>query len=239
MLGALIGAGSSLLGGWLNSQSADKANAANLAMAERNIDLQKQFAKSGIRWKVEDAKHAGIHPLYALGAQTTSFSPVSAGAVADTSLGSGLASAGQDISRAMNATRTSSERDAAFTKTLQDLQLTKFGLENELLASQIQKLKSNTNPPFPSIDPLQSPIPEGSPEKRPPLLVGGKQWFTDPSTTNQEDFAKRYGDDGPISWLTSAIVAWEDYKRNSFGSNPQGPAGPPSYLRELFYPGRR
>ena len=35
----------------------------------------KQFAKRGIQWRVHDAKKAGLHPLAALGAQTTSFSP--------------------------------------------------------------------------------------------------------------------------------------------------------------------
>lgn len=34
----------------------------------RNADaIQREFAQQGIRWKVEDAKAAGLHPLYALG----------------------------------------------------------------------------------------------------------------------------------------------------------------------------
>lgn len=36
---------------------------------------QAQFAQQGIRWKVDDAKAAGIHPLYALGASTHSYQP--------------------------------------------------------------------------------------------------------------------------------------------------------------------
>lgn len=36
--------------------------------AKENIKLQKQFAQTGIQWKVADAKKAGIHPVYALGA---------------------------------------------------------------------------------------------------------------------------------------------------------------------------
>lgn len=35
-----------------------------------NLEMNKQFAKDSIQWKVEDAKKAGIHPLYALGAST-------------------------------------------------------------------------------------------------------------------------------------------------------------------------
>lgn len=41
-----------------------------------NARLQREFAQNSIRWKVNDAKMAGIHPTYALGAQGTSFSPM-------------------------------------------------------------------------------------------------------------------------------------------------------------------
>lgn len=214
MLPALISAGASLLGGLMNKSSAADANAQQMALARENMEMQKDFARRGIRWRVDDAKAAGIHPLYALGAQTTSFSPVSAGTVADTSMGSAVASAGQDLSRAMNATRTNSERDAAFTKTVQDLTLTKAGLENELLASQIAKLKASINPPFPEAGPYPLIPMSGKQEERPPLQIGGTPWMTDAGTTNQQQFADRYGDEGPPSWITSALIGWQDLKRN-------------------------
>lgn len=54
---------------------------------EANIQQQREFAQKGIRWRVSDAKKAGIHPLFALGANTASFSPVAGpdygGAVGD------------------------------------------------------------------------------------------------------------------------------------------------------------
>ena len=55
MLGALISAGSSILKGVLGKKSAKK---------QRDIEYerQKEFAQQGIRWKVADAKSAGIHP---------------------------------------------------------------------------------------------------------------------------------------------------------------------------------
>lgn len=135
MLDALISAGSNIIGGIMGSRAQDK-----------NIKLQKEFAQHGIRWKVEDAKAAGLHPLAALGAQTSSFSPVSVG----TDLSSGIAAAGGDISRAINATRSSGERIDAYTKTLRDLQLQRAGLENQLLASQIAKVnQAGTPPPLP------------------------------------------------------------------------------------------
>lgn len=72
--------------------------------ASKNIRYQKQFAKKGIQWRVNDAKAAGLHPLYALGAQVPAFSPVM------DATGSGLQSMGQDISRAVKATLTPADQ---------------------------------------------------------------------------------------------------------------------------------
>lgn len=92
-----------LVGGLINKDASRKA-------AGINRDMQRDFAQKGVRWKVEDAKAAGIHPLYALGASTHSFTPSFVG---DQSLGNAVADMGQDISRAMHATRTEEERKQA------------------------------------------------------------------------------------------------------------------------------
>lgn len=123
MLGSIIGAVGSLIGG----QSAKKE-------ARRQERVQREFAQHGIRWKVDDARAAGLHPLAALGASTSSYQPVAVG-------DSGYASAGQDLGRAIDSTRTAPERDAAYTQALQRLQLERGGLENELLRSQIARLR--------------------------------------------------------------------------------------------------
>lgn len=73
----------------------------------RNIDMQREFAQQGIQWKVADAKAAGVHPLYALGAQTHSFSPIQVGSP----LGQAIGEMGQDIGRAFNATASNAERE--------------------------------------------------------------------------------------------------------------------------------
>jgi len=72
--------------------------------ARSQIKAQKQFAKKGIQWRVNDAKKAGLHPLYALGAQVPAFSPVM------DATGSHLAQMGQDITRARKATLTPHEQ---------------------------------------------------------------------------------------------------------------------------------
>lgn len=99
---AIPGLAGGLLGGLVNKDASRDA-------AGLNRDMQREFAQKGIRWRVEDAKAAGLHPLAALGAAGASFSPsFQAGG-----LGDSLAQAGQDISRSIDATRTADERRVA------------------------------------------------------------------------------------------------------------------------------
>lgn len=205
--------------------------------AEKNRAMQLDFAKSGIQWRVDDARAAGIHPIYALGGSGASYSP-SAVSVGNVSLGSGpsygvpsqsvptvepslamgnaFASFGQDIGRAINATRTALGRDEAFETSMRMAQLTKVGLENDLLASQIAKLKASQNPPMPV------GVPEASKfEERPLLTLGmdGKPYKTDPRIANAEDFEKRYGE---ISdWLMGPYILYRDYVHNTGGLGAQ------------------
>lgn len=132
--GALIGGGASLIGGLMGKSAADNAREANAAQAAANVAMQKEFAQNGIRWKVEDAKAAGIHPLYALGASTPSFSPVSLGATPDNSMPQAMADIGQNISRAVSATKTEEEK---LMSTI-NLGIAKANLESATLDNQIK-----------------------------------------------------------------------------------------------------
>lgn len=149
---AAIAAGANLLGGFLGSKSSKKAQ-------KRNERLQKEFAQNSIQWRVADAKAAGVHPLYAMGASPVAAQPSYVG---DTNMANALANAGQDISRAMTATSSKSTRDNAHMEKVRALTISKMGLENELLASQIAKLRAQTGPP----------IPTGNDNKHPDLPVG-------------------------------------------------------------------
>lgn len=154
MFGALIGAAGSLLGGLLGKEANEDAQAAqiaaNNAMFEKNAALQKEFAQTGIQWKVQDAEKAGVHPLYAMGAQTHSFAPVAVGSSfsPDTSMASAVSSAGQEIGRAVSA---SSSVDAKYNAAVKALTLQRGELENTLLASQIAKInQAGVTPPMPA-----------------------------------------------------------------------------------------
>lgn len=98
--------------------AADQAARASARSAERqqgqNIQSQEDFAKHGIQWKVADAKAAGLHPLYALGANTASFAPNPV--VPDDggygAAGQALSQMGQNVQRAQLATATPLQRMA-------------------------------------------------------------------------------------------------------------------------------
>ncbi len=102
-LGSIVGAVGSIAGGILGANSAQN-------VAGMNYEAQKEFAQNGIRWKVEDAKRAGIHPLYALGASTQGYSP-SGGYTGDYGISDAAAHFGQGYERAQQAKMTKEERD--------------------------------------------------------------------------------------------------------------------------------
>lgn len=102
-LGSVVSAVGSIAGGILGANSAQN-------VAGMNYEAQKEFAQNGIRWKVEDAKRAGIHPLYALGASTQGYSP-SGGYTGDYGIADAAAHFGQGYERAQQAKMTKEERD--------------------------------------------------------------------------------------------------------------------------------
>lgn len=138
--GSIISAGASLAGSLLNKSSAGDQIDASREMSAANLEMQKQFAQEGIRWRVADAKAAGIHPLYALGAQLPSYSPSTYVPGDSGNIGGGLADAGAHIGRAIDATRTPEEK---VSSRLDELTLTRAELENDLLRSQIAKLNQS------------------------------------------------------------------------------------------------
>lgn len=120
MIGDLVNAGVSLFNGLFNRNAQQENN-------QQQAALQREFAQSGIQWKVQDALKAGIHPLAALGTQTASYSPQSIG---DTSFGD----MGQSLGRAAKAAMSQEDRSA---KEATDLALEKARLENDLIRQQL------------------------------------------------------------------------------------------------------
>lgn len=100
--GALIGAGANILGGLMGRRS-------NREQVDRSVELQRDFAQHGVQWKVEDAKRAGLHPVYALGAATSG--PTIP--VMDDPLARSIQDAGQTLGKAASSGLTQDQKDAA------------------------------------------------------------------------------------------------------------------------------
>lgn len=120
--------------------------------------LQRQAAQNSIQWRVADAKKAGVHPLYALGAPTMSVAPVGDGGA-----GALLSDAGQNLDRAIAANQTRRERRATQEQILQqklnnqqqlrmnNLNMEHQELQNDYLRARIAQLNSpdQVGPPSP------------------------------------------------------------------------------------------
>lgn len=144
-LSLALGGATSLLGGWLGRES-------NNDQMEKNRQLQREFAQTGIQWKVEDAKKAGIHPMYALGAPTMS----PAIQTMQDPLGSAISSMGQDISRAKFATAEPTSRNVA---VIEGLAVERAGLQNEVLRAQLARLRGQVGPGIPTMaDPYNTGV---------------------------------------------------------------------------------
>jgi hypothetical protein len=143
MWGSIVGGIGSVVGGVLGLQS-QKQSAANAEkLNQLNYEHQKEFAQNGIRWKVADAKAAGLHPLAALGASTAQYTPATA--IGDSPDWSFLADAGQSIGRAVDAKRTQQERveqqqkqDAAFALKAENQKA-----ENDLIRAQTASIQQD------------------------------------------------------------------------------------------------
>lgn len=73
---SLISAGGNFLGGLANIYQGNKAMRQEEHLAQRNIDYQKEYAQNALQWRINDGKAAGLHPLFSMGAQLPSFTPV-------------------------------------------------------------------------------------------------------------------------------------------------------------------
>ena len=126
-------AAATVAGALISSRSQRSAN-------DNNAALQREFAQHGIRWKVADAKAAGLHPLYAIGAVT----PAAQASYQSSPLGEGIAQAGQAYEASLSRTADRGERSAAnrsnsmHNARLRQMAMDRHMLEQQRLQSQIR-----------------------------------------------------------------------------------------------------
>lgn len=230
----------SIAGPAVNYFAQKEANQINKDNAERNVQMQREFAQHGIRWKVEDARRAGISPLAALGASGAAFAPVHVGAEANTAIGDGIQNMGQNISRAVAATSTQEEKMLTGLR-LQNAQAEVEGrhLDNQIRAIELRRL--TTNPSFPSPDgnfiPGQGNTPariKVNPSERTSNQPGAYQqdagWITDKAYARtatgmvpvpSKDVTERIED----KFIPEMLWAWRNSIMPNFG---YGDGGPPT-----------
>lgn len=147
----------SLVGAWYDNRQDTKrmreGNEFNAAEAAKNrtfqadqaaIDrsMQREFAENGIRMRVTDAVAAGLHPLVGAGVNPVSYNPIGVGGDSASSVGYSPSHMGQDVSRAIQATRTATERaeDMLRLKLLEsqinETDMRTWGLANEIARKQ-------------------------------------------------------------------------------------------------------
>lgn len=153
-IGALIAGGTALLGGALKSGEANVAQGQSMDMAMNQQAMQMLMAKSGVTMRADDIMNAysrtGLHPLALMGVQAPSYTPVNYVGSAGTSMGDAVSNAGQNLGRAMMATKTIDERDRAYIDATRDLALQKGNLEVQLLASNLRRMNM-VGPGMPSM----------------------------------------------------------------------------------------
>lgn len=213
MLPAIATIGSGLLN-FFGAQSAqDKAIQAQNAINEQNWQHSLFMANNSVQMRAADAEKAGINKLYAIGAPTMSFAPAQVGAAgqpfnAMKPLADTMHSLGQDVSRAGFAGQSLPAKVAGAEAAQR---LVSNNLDNEEKSMRLAILKARfaqltgTAPTGPFNVPEESKV-----EGRPPLMFGGMRIRTAPDTSNAETFEKRYGDDGPMSWLINTAIAARD-----------------------------
>lgn len=140
-IGDIAGAVGSVVGGGLGLIGSANSQANAAAINKFNYEAQKEFAQNSIRWRVADAKAAGLHPLAALGAQASGYTP--SAAIGDSPDFGFLSDLGQNIGRAIDAKRTAAERseqeqkrNALFNEELRGRQL-----QNEETQTRIDSMK--------------------------------------------------------------------------------------------------
>lgn len=198
--GGLIGGIGSLIGGNQSKKNAER-------QAQMNYLAQKEFAQNGIRWRVDDAQKSGIHPLFALGANSSGFTPIS-GYSGDSGIGDFSATMGQSFDRAMQAKKTPAERaiEELQQQKLFDLEVRQKEANIALTNAEISRVSRQIQqqvPPMPSVSSSSGEIIAGQAQSQPGVvtdigrvvqfveLPGGKDIYT---ITPQKDYMDYYSE---------------------------------------------
>lgn len=214
IFGALIGAGSSLLGGILGRNSAKKQ-----ARQERAWALEdREYARGTYQRLVEDSEAAGFNPLTALRGGG------GAGYTATTApfLSSGSSGGGEHIANALTNVGSIIANFDPFEDKLREAQ---YGV----MQAQLANLQANTAATQKRMFDVPAVTGRTKVAALPALAVGpspesGDRTVTNPWTSGQVDpeyldaevFEARYGDSEVAQMVYGARNMWADYNHNTW-----------------------
>ena len=133
-IGAGISGAFGIGGSVMNSIGADK----DRALSAQQYDHQKEFAQNSIQWRVNDAKKAGIHPLYALGSQGISYAPSSFSSMPDTSLSDAGNAIGTAVAGMAGQKQAKELHDLQKASLVEDVRAKR--LANEMSSKQLMSM---------------------------------------------------------------------------------------------------
>lgn len=141
LAGGVISGGLGLLGGFLSNEY-------NQDLLEQQIASQREAQQNFIQWRVADAKKAGIHPLFALGANSPSTFPISMG----DNVGPALREAGQDIGSATaRMLDTQAKEKHQMDMALGAAQLSESDARREMYLSEAARNRQAPGAPMPGL----------------------------------------------------------------------------------------
>lgn len=163
----LLSGGMSIVGGVIS----DLFNKENI---EDQIAAQREVQQNAISWRVADAQKAGIHPLFALGANTPSTFPIAL----DSRIGEGLARAGQDIGGAVHRMLDREGREKhQMDMALGQAQLAESDARRLMYLSEAGRTRQEPAAPIPGTGPQI----EGKVSVGPKMTIDGQD-YTVPGT---------------------------------------------------------
>ena len=170
--GNIFNAGAQILGGVMSDRSTGRQNVQNVAN-------QKEFAQKGVQWKVEDAKKAGLHPLYALGANTTSFSPVP---VTGSATGDAIARGASNVVKNMSQAKMNKLQTDLVEAQIQESR-------SRSIAALAQAKATNAEADFVTKQAIES-----AHKRDQQNVIAGTPIHEDPNWSDTQQMEDRYGD---------------------------------------------
>lgn len=202
----MFGAFAAIAGGLLQRKAQDDQAYENRRSVEaqnrHNEAVQREFAQHGVRWRVEDAEAAGLHPLYALGAQGSSFTPnpITVNPIYGDPMGKAVSDAGQSFSRAVSAQETPQQRELALLQLerLRQATATDFAQEQSIWSQMALREQAAMNAkPWPADVVVGAYGPSGPIESHPLFQDAVKLSPDDMISRNRNFPAQTAGRDHP------------------------------------------